>query len=1096
MAPVFDIEEFVKGPTLAEIDACRKEDLHAIAFHYKIPVPKSAGKDELKTRVLSGLVVKNILVVLPGAQDDVVSIPEGGPSAGAHGDAHIGGGARALDHQAGPESGQAAAQVHVQHGGGRGLLPVPDGTMETKGEVEVRIAQMQLQQQLQIEQARLEHELKLQQLQADTTVRLRQLELAQGGPPTTASATGTSQSGVTTSGLGTFDVAKHLAFVPTFRESEVDCYFQAFERIAGALKWPRDVWALLLQCKVTGRALDAISALPLHESLEYDAVKAAILASFELVPEAYRQKFRNNVKKNSQSCVEFAREKAALFDKWCSSCKVTDFKALRELILLEEFKRRMPDRIVMYLNEQKVETLSQASILADEYALTHRNVFFGSPDEKAHNGKSNGKVQPARNGSVASNETSKPSNVPRKDDKDKVCFACHKPGHLIANCSIVKREKQQAATHTATHTQGVGLIKTEPVSIQNGDNTDSCFAPFMFDGFVSLTGDPNDQQPVRILRDTGGSQSIILAGVLPLNEQTSCGYSTVLRGIEMGYVPRALHRVHIQSKLVTGSFPVAVCPELPIKGISFLMGNDIAGGRVTPSLEVLDSIPLTGVPEGVTESPPIPNVYPACVITRAQAAKLSDVVDLSDSILGPAFRGEKGGNKSVKTAVATPIGAGIVEAAVKVPCATGPENVNVPKLPMTRQSLISAQKSDASLKKCFKELMTSDAIQSEQVGYYLDNDILMRKWSPLVDAGLEWSAVFQIVVPTAFRQQVLSVAHESKWAGHFGVAKTYNLLLKHFFWPGMKSDVAKFCQSCHTCQLVGKPNQVIPPAPLYPIPVIGEPFERVVVDCVGPLPKTASGNQYLLTIMCAATRFPEAIPLRSITAKAVVKALHKFFAIFGLAKFLQSDQGTNFQSKLFNQVLDELNIEHKVASAWHPESQGCLERWHQTLKSMLRKYCIENERDWDEGIPFVLFAARDAVQDSLGFSPAELVFGHTVRGPLKVLKEQFLSTPTSPGSGKNVLDYVSKFRERFHRACTYAQDALSDSQVKMKRLYDRAAVSRLFQPGDKVMVLLPILGSALSARFEGPFDIIKKLSATDYVISTPERRRKTRVCHV
>ena len=76
--------------------------------------------------------------------------------------------------------------------------------------------------------------------------------------------------------------------------------------------------------------------------------------------------------------------------------------------------------------------------------------------------------------------------------------------------------------------------------------------------------------------------------------------------------------------------------------------------------------------------------------------------------------------------------------------------------------------------------------------------------------------------------------------------------------------------------------------------------------------------------------------------------------------------------------------------------QGALERWHQTLKSMLHKYCFETGKDWDEGVPLVLFAIREAKQESLGFSPAELVFGHTVGGPMKVLKEQFMATALSP----------------------------------------------------------------------------------------------------
>ena len=80
--------------------------------------------------------------------------------------------------------------------------------------------------------------------------------------------------------------------------------------------------------------------------------------------------------------------------------------------------------------------------------------------------------------------------------------------------------------------------------------------------------------------------------------------------------------------------------------------------------------------------------------------------------------------------------------------------------------------------------------------------------------------------------------------------------------------------------VVGKPNQTIPVAPLYPIPAFDEPFSRVINDCVGPLPKTRSGNEYLLTFMCSSTRFPEAIPLRRITSHKVVNALIKFFTIF------------------------------------------------------------------------------------------------------------------------------------------------------------------------------------------------------------------------
>ncbi len=93
---------------------------------------------------------------------------------------------------------------------------------------------------------------------------------------------------------------------------------------------------------------------------------------------------------------------------------------------------------------------------------------------------------------------------------------------------------------------------------------------------------------------------------------------------------------------------------------------------------------------------------------------------------------------------------------------------------------------------------------------------------------------------------------------------------------------------------------------------------------------------------------------------------------------------------------------------------------------MLRKYCLDTARDWDEGVPLVLFAVRETVQESLGFSPAELVFGHQVRGPLKVLKEHILNPDSSKNA--NVLDYVSTFRDRLHTAWSLAKESLANAQ--------------------------------------------------------------------
>ena len=224
-------------------------------------------------------------------------------------------------------------------------------------------------------------------------------------------------------------------------------------------------------------------------------------------------------------------------------------------------------------------------------------------------------------------------------------------------------------------------------------------------------------------------------------------------------------------------------------------------------------------------------------------------------------------------------------------------------------------------------------------------------------------------------------------AGHLEVLKTHGSILNNFWRPKLRKDVSEYCRSCHTCQVVGTSNQKIPSATLKPIPAYDEPFSRVIVYCIGPFPKT-TGNQYLLTIMCTSTMFPEAIPLRNIKAKKIVVHSSR------TSKVNSVRSKVIFTSDIFQEVMYELGIQQYTSSANHPEFQGALERFHQTLKNMIRTYCLDFEKDWDEGFHLLLFAAREAVEETLGFRPFHLVFGRAVRVPLKFFKEKWLNDET------------------------------------------------------------------------------------------------------
>uniref|UniRef100_A0A674N472 Gypsy retrotransposon integrase-like protein 1 n=1 Tax=Takifugu rubripes TaxID=31033 RepID=A0A674N472_TAKRU len=704
------------------------------------------------------------------------------------------------------------------------------------------------------------------------------------------------------------------------------------------------MWPVLLQCKLVGKAQEVVSALSLEDSLQYDVLKEAILRAYELVPEAYRQKFWSHRKSAGQTFVEFAREKGNLFDKWSAANGIrNDFELLRQLVLLEDFKGSLPEKVVMFLNEQKVSTLSRAAVLADEFVLTHKNVFSSPLRSDRFSASRATSAEPSLP------PLEKARGPPLSQPGSRECGYCHKRGHVIADCLSLKRKQQAPA---AAQQRNVCLVKrvrkrtTERANARS-DKPNPCFTPFASKGFVSLSAGMTDRKEITLLRDSAGSQLIIKANILPLSSATSCHSSVKIRGVGMVNMLVPLHRIHLQCPLLSGWFEVAVLPDLPVPGVDFLLCNDIAGGQVSPTPIVVD-VPV--VINASSENQESPEVFPACAVTRAQAKEYGE--DLADVFF---FTDRPTSSEATESQIGHQHAASLSTKAME--------------LPATREEFIKAQQNDETLQNCLSSVLGVEQEKGQKVVYFMDRGLLVRCWRQDASGDGDWSTAYQVVVPTAYRPQVLSLAHDNLWAGHLGITKTYDKILRHFFWPGLKADVVRHCRPCHVCQVTGKPNQVVPPAPLCPIPMMGEPFERVMVDCVGPLPKTKSGNQFLLTIMCASTRFPEAIPLRRVTAPVISKALVKFFTVFGLPTVVQTDQGTNFMSRVFAQVLKSLGIKHITSSPYHPESQGALERFHQTMKTMLKKCCFESQKDWDDAVPFVLFAAREAVQESLGFSP-------------------------------------------------------------------------------------------------------------------------------
>ena len=713
-----------------------------------------------------------------------------------------------------------------------------------------------------------------------------------------------------------FDPARNIRLMPPFQEKEVNKYFAHFEKVADSLNWPKESWVLLLQSVLVGKAQEIYGSLSVEQSSNYEHVKEAILKAYELVPEAYRQKFRNYLKYDSKTHVEFAWEKENLFNRWCHSKEIgQDFKRLKQMVLLEEFKDKVRPDIRSHLDEQKVEELEKAAIMADDYALTHKmSSKSGNPQQKRYHGSGN-RENISRNMDDRKRQGKSSENVGLVSKVEPLkpisCGHCGKPGHIITNCwklggktpcehcgrfnhksedcRIAKNKLQKEVKPTGlTSLKGLKVspfnesenqkgVKVKPLIDRNHfveknkgikvnplHNDKSCiedeispntesdymenYKPFISEDVVSLVGDENSSQKVKILRDTGATQSLMLDSVLPLTENSFTDANVLISGVEMGILEVPLHEVNIKSSLINGNIVIGMRPSLPVEGISLILGNDLAGEKVMVDPRVVEKPRDDEETERLAEK--FPGIFPASVVTRSMKAKKEVIKEQGKEEIGLSgtFLENIDGKFEERNK----------EKADKALMRNESRNVkeNIPekqesesKSVISRQNLIEEQSNDKELLDLFKIALTPVEAEKVSVGYLIKDNILMRKWS---------------------------------------------------------------------------------------------------------------------------------------------------------------------------------------------------------------SHCV------------------------------------TI-GPLLLLKEKWLDEDPEKIS---VLKYVATLKDRLFRAGQMAKRNLQESQSKMKVWHDRKAKSRCFEPGDRVLVLFPVVGNPLQAKYSGPYKVVKKISDTNYLVKTPDRRKETQVCHI
>ena len=954
-----------------------------------------------------------------------------------------------------------------------------------------------------------EHELEKLKLQMELQEREAKLKQTQEtkDPKTTTTASSGS------SGISLIKAPK----MPYFDEERdfMDSYLERFERFASSQKWEPTNWALCLSALLRGRALDVYSMMPKDDVNNYELLKDALLKRYQLTADGFKKRLRTAKPETGETPTQFLTRIGNYLERWIVLAKADKtYEGLKNLIIEEQYLKTCPKEMAMYLKEGRPKTIKELGEIAENYIEAHATDIVFGIDPKSHKIRSFQSKQRACHNCGGTDHlknqcpkllASTPSSPPKtlkasqppfqkpayyqkqqygkpswQTHQQKAplrCFNCQKLGHIAKDC----RMKQAAAAEfhveeecsssdevqeeTAAAFQPMGPAHPVPPSrsrntippvpnarnivppVMNAQNfaparmcrphnivecqdclhpprtTHYCQAlvavcqecgqhqPVITDACQSKNKAHNmpvsdgllENQPVKVLRDTGCSTVVVRRSLVPEDKLTGQEECCILIDGTIRRTPVA--EVFVDTPYYTG-LTTAVCMKNPI--------YDLIIGNIKGAIDL--------------KSSPQPT---QAVQTRSQAK---------------ATKGQ------------TPL--------------------VTPTIDLGLEDIAKLQEEDENLRRAMDA-----AKQKTNPQYQLHQKFLYR-----MKTNRQGQTTKQLALPEKLRQRVMTLAHAGVMSGHQGVHRTQERVAASFWWPGMTSDITLFCQSCDICQRTVSKGRVSK-VPLGKMPVIDTPFKRVAVDLVGEIfPASSRGHRYILTVVDYATRYPEAVALKNISTISVAEALVSIFFRVGIPQEILSDQGTQFTSNLMKEVGRLLSMKQLTTTPYHPQCNGLVERFNGTLKTMLKRMCAERPKDWDRYIDALLFAYREAPQESLGFAPFEMLYGRSVNGPLQILRQLWTKEQDNPET-RTTYQYVVDLRNRLQETWDMAHDELRRSQIRQKRHFDFRAKERTFKHGDQVLILLPTSDNKLLMQWKGPFEVLERIEGHDYLIQLANKQK-------
>lgn len=328
------------------------------------------------------------------------------------------------------------------------------------------------------------------------------------------------------------------------------------------------------------------------------------------------------------------------------------------------------------------------------------------------------------------------------------------------------------------------------------------------------------------------------------------------------------------------------------------------------------------------------------------------------------------------------------------------------------------------------------------------------------------------VVPGSLRARVLSMAHE----GHLGIVKLKQRCRDLVWWPGIDHDIERLVRDCEPCLLSGKTG-LPAPTPLQPVPWPSRPWDHLQLDICGEIHdhRVPHHQRFLVVVYDLHSKWPEVIPTGTVTSQTITQILESLFARWGMPRAITTDNGPQFTSAEFSTFLCNKGIKHIRAALYHPQANGGVERFNQSLKNGIRAHLVQGYT-FQTALNLTLMHYRASQHTTTQASPALLMLGREMELPLDRLRAQDLSAAAN-------------------RTCVAAKAAVTSNQRRMKDNFDnrhKVKESRITVM-DWVRVRRPHRSSKMASFWSTPLRVDRQLQSATFLLSDGSRWHASRL---